>query len=155
MIIGVALLAFMVPKLSALPTEHDVIVSFSSQQAFLRSTPSLTAAPRSPSLFSNNPGSVWSTTGHTAYLVPQHRFPTTQLPNAGFDAQSDELTRIITETDGLVVLFQFTFGSGSEITDFTNRGLAILADCEGITILGVADSSQARETTSAVCRSAS
>ena len=103
-------------------------------------------------MFSTDPGSVWFETGHTTYLVPLREVLTTRQPNRAYVAQADQLTRIINANDGLIVIFRGGLNAGDEIGAYTSRGLAVLANCEGITIMGVADSPSARNASAALCR---
>jgi hypothetical protein len=84
-------------------------------------------------VFTDDPSTVWTATGQLVYVLPSRTTLTTGRPNRSFDADVDEVARILREIDGVALVYGA--GTAARPSDLEARGLVVIDECAQAVVL--------------------
>jgi hypothetical protein len=151
-VIGIALLALVVPGARRVPDDHRYLVALGGLQAAADVEPPLGGLGASTRVFTNSTAGTWASTGLTTYALPSRVELTTLATVADFDERVDQVVALAQRDD--VALYVTTAAEpAADPADYTSRGLVVLAECpDGALVLGRAGSPLTDATRQAPCR---
>ena len=151
-VVGVALLALVVPGARRVPDDHRYVVALGGLQAAADVEPPLGGLPADTRVFTNSTAGTWASTGLTAYALPTRVELTTLATVTDFDERVDQVVALAQRDD--VVLYVTTAPEpAADPVDYTSRGLVVLAECpDDAVVLGRAGSPLTDASRQAPCR---